>query len=89
MITTLPFMNSLDDACSCNGSIYLLGYNTSAPYPSPHYLARLCGGQLKDTVRIREQQHLRCDSKGRLWLFSFKGIWEKKGKIFHRRYFPE
>jgi hypothetical protein len=87
LITTLPFINSLDDACSCNGSLYLLGYNTSTPYPSSHYLVRLKGNQLKDTIRLQEeQQQLRCDSKGRLWLFSFRGVWEKTGQNFAKRY---
>ena len=85
-VATAGFINQLDDVCPCQGSTYLTGQNSAAD-PPIHYVIRTAKGQVQDTIRTQEeQQQLRCDSKGRLWLFSFRGIWEKSGKKFLKRY---
>ena len=84
-VATMGFLNELDDVCSCQRSIYITGQN-SAAYPPIPYVGT-AKGRVQETIRTpEEQQHLRCDSKGRLWLFSFRGIWEKAGKSFLKRY---
>jgi hypothetical protein len=85
-VATAGFVNQLDDVCPCQGSTYITGQNRAAD-PPIHYVVRAAKGRVQDTIQTQEeQQQLRCDSKGRLWLFSFRGIWEKSGKNFLKRY---
>lgn len=85
-IATAGFMNQLDDVCTCQGGTYLTGQNRAAD-PPIHYVVHAAQGRVQDTIRTQEeQQQLRCDSKGRLWLFSFRGIWLKQGSQFLKRY---
>lgn len=85
-VVTAGFINEVDDVCACQGSTYITGQNRAAD-PPIHYLIRATQGQVQDTIRRQEQEEqLRCDGKGRLWLFNSKGIWEQTGKQFLKRY---
>ncbi|RPD44385.1 hypothetical protein DNI29_22030 [Hymenobacter sediminis] len=85
-VATAGFINWVDDVCSCQGSTYITGRNSAAAPPN-NYLIRAANGRVQDTIRIQQEQlRLRCDSKGRLWLFNFRGIWEKSGKSILKRY---
>jgi hypothetical protein len=85
-VATAGFMNQLEDVCPCQGSTYITGQNSAAD-PPIHYVVRAAKGRVQDTIRTQqEQQQLRCDSKGRLWLFSFSGIWQQAGKQLQKRY---
>lgn len=90
-IVNVGFINEISDVCSCAGSTYLAGSNNSV-FPTPEYLLRVRRGQVLDTMilpsgtRYIEQKHLRCDNKGRLWLYNFRGIWQKSGSKLLKRY---
>jgi hypothetical protein len=86
-VATIGFINEVNDVCSCAGSTYVVCYNGSSS-PTPHYLLRIKGGQVRDTIIFpnEDQKYLRCDKQGRLWLFNFRGVWEKSGKRLLKRY---
>ena len=85
-IAKARFINELYDACQCKGNTYMTGQNSAAD-PPIHYFIRAAEGQVQDSIRTQEeQQQLRCDSQGRLWLFSFRGIWLKSGSQFLKRF---
>jgi hypothetical protein len=86
-IVTARFINEVNDVCSCAGSTYVVGYN-GAVSPTPHYLLRIANNQVRDTTVLpdEDQKYLRCDKKGRLWLFNFNGVWQKSGSRFLKRY---
>ncbi|MBH8556551.1 WD40/YVTN/BNR-like repeat-containing protein [Hymenobacter negativus] len=86
-IVTAGFINEVNDVCSCAGSTYVVGYN-GAVSPTPHYLLRIANGQVRDTTVLpdEDQRYLRCDKKGRLWLFNFRGVWRKSGNRLVYRY---
>ncbi|MCA8832651.1 WD40/YVTN/BNR-like repeat-containing protein [Hymenobacter pini] len=86
-VTTL--VNELHDVCACNGRIYFTSQG-SAYGDSPDYLLTANGPQQPaDTLRLRkelDQAYLRCDGRGRLWLFNYRGIWQKIGSEFRKLY---
>ncbi|RSK32541.1 WD40/YVTN/BNR-like repeat-containing protein [Hymenobacter metallilatus] len=86
-ITT--FINEVEDVCACNGRIYFTSRG-SAYGDSPDYLLTANGPyQPADTLRLQrklDQVRLRCDGRGRLWLFNYRGIWQKVGSTFQQRY---
>jgi hypothetical protein len=86
-LVTIDFITEVHDVCSCSGSTYVVGYKGGSS-PTPHYLVRITGGQVRDTITLadEDQNYLRCDAQGRLWLFNFRGIWEKSGKKLLKRY---
>ncbi|MDB5233909.1 MAG: hypothetical protein JWR44_902 [Hymenobacter sp.] len=86
-VVTVGFVNEVNDVCSCAGNTYLVGYNGSIS-PTPHYLLRIANGQVRDTIVLpdEDQKYLRCDKKGRLWLFNFRGVWQKLGNKLLKRY---
>ena len=86
-IVTVNFINQLDDVCACAGSTYLIGYNRTIS-PTPHYLLRASKGKIRDTIILprEEYQNLRCDKKGRIWLYNFRGVWQKYGNKLLKRY---
>jgi hypothetical protein len=91
LLTTVGFINEVSDVCSCSGNIYLAGSNNTVS-PTPEYLLRVKHGQVVDTTMLPsesqyiEPKHLLCDSKGRLWLYNFRGIWQKSGDKLLKRY---
>ena len=90
-LMTVGLINEVSDVCSCGGSTYLAGSNNSV-FPTPEYLLRVGHGQVLDTTTLPsenqyiEPKHLLCDNKGRLWLYNFRGIWQKSGNKLLKRY---
>jgi photosystem II stability/assembly factor-like uncharacterized protein len=90
-IVKVGFINEVSDVCSCAGSIYLAGSNNSVS-PTPEYLLHVKRGQVIDTTilpsgtQYTEEKNLLCDNKGRLWIYNFRGIWQKSGDKLLKRY---
>lgn len=53
-LVTIGLINTVDDVCSCAGSTYVVGYNGSRS-PMPHYLLRVTGGQVRDTITFSDE----------------------------------
>jgi len=75
-VVTVGFIDRVSDVCRCDSSLYLTAHK-DAINPSPYYLLRVAGGQVRHIIITNEgQNHLRCDGKGRLWVFSDFGVWQ-------------
>lgn len=86
-VATISFINTVSDVCPCDTSLYVTAKN-DALNPSPNYLLRVVGGQVRHIILTPEgTNHLRCDDTGRLWVFSEDGIWEMVwGTALKRRF---
>lgn len=77
VLTTISFVDEIKDVCACDSSLYISGHNRSLP--SSDYLLRIINGQVRFVIIAPEDgSYLRCDDTNRLWLFSFRGVWELK-----------
>ncbi|MBU6121325.1 WD40/YVTN/BNR-like repeat-containing protein [Hymenobacter siberiensis] len=91
LLTTVGFINEVSDVCACGGNTYLAGSN-NAVFPTTEYLLRVRHGKVVDTTILTsesqyiEPKNLLCDNKGRLWLYNFRGIWQKSGDKLLKRY---
>lgn len=91
LILESDFITEADAICRCNNSIYLTATNRYYG-DSAYYLFRIYKNKIIEKIRspqlsaYKEDMYLECDSKSRLWLYNFRGIWLKQGKTLNKRY---
>jgi hypothetical protein len=86
-ITTIGFVDRVNEACTCDSSLYITAHK-DAINPSPYYLLKINRGQVRHIIITEEGwNHIRCDKTGKLWVYSDSGIWEVMwGTALKKRY---
>ncbi|MCR5890042.1 hypothetical protein LRS06_20145 [Hymenobacter sp. J193] len=75
-VTSIYFVDRISSVCECNRSLYITA-RKEAISPSPFYLLRIDEGQVRHIIITPyPDSGIRCDRKGKLWLFNSYGVWE-------------
>ncbi|QIL75067.1 WD40/YVTN/BNR-like repeat-containing protein [Hymenobacter sp. HDW8] len=91
LVIESDFITEAQDVCLCNKNIYLTGTN-GYYVDSLYYLFKIQKNRIVEKIKIpkmgtiKQGRYLLCDSKNRLWLYNFQGIWLKEGRNLSIKY---